>query len=521
MVVAVIDDGADLSHPDLQGQGWTNPDEIAGNGVDDDNNGYVDDTNGWDFYNRDNTVHDMLEDAHGTHVAGTIAGSENGEGVVGVAPGVKVMPVKWLGPFGGRLSDAIKAIEYAKKEGARISNNSWGYEGKPSRALEETIRRSGMLFVAAAGNGGRDGRGDDNDADPNRSAYPASYDLPNVLSVAAANNQGRLAGFSNYGKRSVDIAAPGVDILSSVPVSSDEPGVALSPVGDSGRALTVGFGIEEVEGEANRARFAQRLFETVGRTDEPVVVVDDDRSSSKGWRDATPPVAEAIEAATGEAPEVIDVPSGDGPDVSRLRGKIVVWSTGSAIRSTDAQDNTDPADQFHVEPNLTRADRGALNEFLGGGGKLVLTGDEILRDVGESSFVLDTLKLDVHYGYIASAFEGASGTAFGGETYDLYPLDDSSEFNTVVGSGAASTQVQGTIGSDTYESWSGTSMAAPHAAGAAALVASEYPGLESRPLALKKAVMENGKPLPETRGKTATGRMVNAQKAVIKGAPAR
>src|SRR5215216_546353 len=135
LVVAVIDDGVDFSHPDLAERAWTNPGEVPNNGDDDDNNGYVDDVNGWDFHHNDATVHDV-HDNHGTHVAGTIAASVNGEGVVGVAPNVEIMALKFLGPRGGAVSNAIKAIEYAKSKGAKISNNSWSGGGY-SQALKE------------------------------------------------------------------------------------------------------------------------------------------------------------------------------------------------------------------------------------------------------------------------------------------------------------------------------------------------------------------------------------------------
>src|SRR5215217_892655 len=213
LVVAVIDDGVDFSHPELASRAWTNPGEVPNNNLDDDNNGYVDDVNGWDFYNRDKTVHDPGVDAHGTHVSGTIAASVNGQGVVGVAPNVKIMALKIMGPNGGETSDAILAIQYAKAEGAKISNISLGGSSY-DQGLYDAINNSGSLFVAAAGNGGDDGIGDNNDVLPD---YPSSYDLPNILSVAAVDNQGKLASFSNYGATSVDISAPGVGILSSVP----------------------------------------------------------------------------------------------------------------------------------------------------------------------------------------------------------------------------------------------------------------------------------------------------------------
>ncbi len=218
VVVAVIDTGTDTNHPDLKNNLWTNPNEIAANGLDDDKNGYVDDVTGWDFYNNDATVYDAADgDTHGTHVAGTIAGEGNKDlGVVGVNWRAKIMPLKFLGPNGGYTSDAVEALNYAVAKGAKISNNSWGGGGY-SQALKDAIARadaSGHLFVAAAGNGGSDGVGDDNDATP---SYPASYDNPNIISVAATDSKDALAGFSNYGAASVDLSAPGVGILSTLP----------------------------------------------------------------------------------------------------------------------------------------------------------------------------------------------------------------------------------------------------------------------------------------------------------------
>ncbi|MDP8902025.1 MAG: S8 family serine peptidase, partial [Actinomycetota bacterium] len=185
-VVAVIDDGIDTSHPDLNGNIWTNPDEIPGNGRDDDGNKYIDDVNGWDFANDDKTVYDPdalnggKGDEHGTHVAGTIAAEgNNGEGITGINWDVQIAALKFLGPDGGTTSDAVEAINYAVAERMPISNNSWGGGGN-SKALQDVIAKAdaaGHLFVAAAGNGGSDDVGDNNDATPH---YPSSYTNSNV-----------------------------------------------------------------------------------------------------------------------------------------------------------------------------------------------------------------------------------------------------------------------------------------------------------------------------------------------------
>lgn len=209
LIIGVIDTGVDINHPDLKAQIWKNPGEVAGDGIDNDKNGYVDDVNGWDFYNVDNSVYDYADgDEHGTHVAGTIAGTANTIGVIGVAPNVKIMPLKFIGPEGGYTSDAILAVNYAKAKGVKITNNSWGGGGF-SQALYDAIKGSNSLFLAAAGNDGTN-----NDSSPH---YPSNFDLSNILSVAAIENTGNLASFSNYGVTSVDIAAPGQDVLSTVP----------------------------------------------------------------------------------------------------------------------------------------------------------------------------------------------------------------------------------------------------------------------------------------------------------------
>ncbi|MDH3318828.1 MAG: S8 family serine peptidase [Betaproteobacteria bacterium] len=213
--VAVIDTGVDYNHPDLAANMWINAGEIPGNGLDDDGNGYIDDVHGYDFCNADG---DPMDDhGHGTHVAGTIAAfGDNGVGVVGVNWNARVMAVKFLCAGGsGTTSAAISAVLYAADMGARVMNNSWGGGGF-SQALKDAIataHQAGALFVAAAGNDAAD-----TDAAPH---YPSSYDVPNVVSVAATDHNDARASFSNYGAASVDLGAPGAAILSTVPASGD------------------------------------------------------------------------------------------------------------------------------------------------------------------------------------------------------------------------------------------------------------------------------------------------------------
>ncbi len=213
VVVAVIDTGVDYKHQDLKENIWINEAEKNGQpGVDDDGNGYVDDIYGYNFSDTDNLSPDPLDDnGHGSHCAGTIGARGNdASGVVGVNWKVKIMPVKFLGAAGGgTLESAILAIDYATKMKANILSNSWGGGGE-SQLLKEAIQRSadaGALFVAASGNDGVN-----TDLNPH---YPSTYPVDNILSVAAIDNQGELASFSNYGRRTVQIAAPGLNIFST------------------------------------------------------------------------------------------------------------------------------------------------------------------------------------------------------------------------------------------------------------------------------------------------------------------
>jgi subtilisin family serine protease len=216
-VVAVIDTGVDYRHQDLAANMWTNPGEIPANNIDDDSNGYVDDVYGIDPCNGDTDP--MDDQGHGTHCSGTIGGvGNNGIGVAGVNWHVGIMALKFLDSGGsGYTSDAITCIDYAVMMrtnhgiNVRLSSNSWGGGGF-SDALYDAIEASGdagMLFVAAAGNDGCD-----NDNDPH---YPSSYDLPNILAVAATDRNDQKPDFSNWGLESVDLGAPGAAILSTTP----------------------------------------------------------------------------------------------------------------------------------------------------------------------------------------------------------------------------------------------------------------------------------------------------------------
>lgn len=210
VLVGILDTGIDLNHEDLGDSVFKNLAENPANNLDDDQNGYVDDYCGWDFINSDSSVYDGEEDDHGTHLAGIIAAGANSAGIRGIASGVKLVPLKFMNGMSGYTSDALEAIEYAKKIGVKIINCSFS-DFHYNFALEQAMKNSDMLFVCSAGNEKSD--------TGVRPSYPASYRLPNVISVGAVNNQGSLAPFSNYGNL-VDVAAPGVDIYSTLPNNS-------------------------------------------------------------------------------------------------------------------------------------------------------------------------------------------------------------------------------------------------------------------------------------------------------------
>ena len=222
VVVGVVDTGIDYTHPDLGSNIWSNTGEIAGNGVDDDGNGYVDDTRGWNA-TAENTPSDPMDTHnHGTHCAGTIGAlGNNNRGVAGINWNVKLMPLKSFNSNGsGALSDVIEALNYAltmKHRGVNIRVLSNSYGGFPnSVTLSNTItalENAGILFVAGAGNATND-----NDASP---FYPASFTHNSVVSVAATDKVDAKASFSNYGASSVDVGAPGVEIWSTVRTSSN------------------------------------------------------------------------------------------------------------------------------------------------------------------------------------------------------------------------------------------------------------------------------------------------------------
>lgn len=231
--IGIIDEGIQVAHPDLAANIWTNPFDPK-DGVDNDGNGYIDDVNGWDFDGNNNSVYDGgktgSSDSHGTHVAGTIGAiGGNGAGVAGVNWNVTLISGKFLGRRGGTTANAIKAVDYFTnlkvRHGLNIvaTNNSWGGGGFSQGLLDAITRaaQQNILFIAAAGNGGSDGVGDNNDTTP---SYPSNYNTSSgagydsVIAVAALTSSGARASYSNYGAVTVDIGAPGSSITSTLPV---------------------------------------------------------------------------------------------------------------------------------------------------------------------------------------------------------------------------------------------------------------------------------------------------------------
>ncbi|MEW5762929.1 MAG: S8 family serine peptidase [Bacillota bacterium] len=335
LVVAVLDSGVDYNHPDLQGQV----------------------VKGYDFVNSD--ADPMDDNGHGTHVAGIIAAALNGQGVAGVAPGAKVMAVKVLGADGaGTTASIVDGINYAAQHGAKVVNMSFGsVPGGPppcegDKCLYGAIKAyPGVLFVAAAGN-----KTNDNDAVP---VWPAGFTkdwpdyritaLPNIVSVAALAPDGALAGFSNYGDESVLLAAPGKDIVSTVPAPPADGGVALAVKDDvyGYRAVFWGFGAEDLTtADAVYDAVWRAVYGGLGITpadtqSKPLLVVDDDQNGTYGtspnqWTlpDVSSYYLNALSTA-GYVYTLYTLPNGaDGPAVDAAVYSGVVWFTGHAVDST-------------------------------------------------------------------------------------------------------------------------------------------------------------------------------------------
>ncbi len=446
VLIAVLDTGVDYNHPDLSGNIWINPGETGQNGNDEDGNGYIDDVRGWDFVDGDNNPIDP--NGHGTHVAGTIAAArDDTTGVTGVCWKAGIIPLRILNAFGiGSTSDAISAIEYAEGAGANIINNSWGGSGD-SKALKEAIESSRVLFVCSAGNNGTD-----NDAAPD---YPSSYSSPNIISVAATNQDDELAYFSSYGETSVDIGAPGVNIYSDYPARQ-----------------TIWF--EDFEGTLDWA--AGGVNNTWNKTG------DYGHDGSGHSLAESPGTDYAPDTDSYAGTPLIDLSSHEGDT-------LLFWVRGSARQG----------DYFYVQAS----DDG--NNWVNL--QLQINNDLGIFWTGTSSdFVKAIADLGAYDGenslYLRFCFYSDSDA----DVAEGFFFDD-------VSIEAASTSYGGTE----YRFFDGTSMAAPHVSGVAALLKSQYPSLTSTQI--KKIMEDTADPLDSLRGKTVTGGRVNAVSALLPLSP--
>ncbi|MEN6430447.1 MAG: S8 family serine peptidase [Coriobacteriales bacterium] len=479
VIVAVVDTGIDITHEDLKDNIWRNVGEIPGNGRDDDRNGYIDDVNGFDFSMYDNTVYDQSDgDQHGTHVAGIIgAAGDNGKGVAGINHDVTIMPVKFLGPWGGGEFEGAEAIVYAVDNGAQVINCSWG--GSYSQLIEEALQYAaahGVVVCAAAGN-------DSMDIDENRDYFfPASSDATSVITVASTDHNDEISYFSNFGDETVELAAPGEEVTSTLPY--DVAGVYVNDM--PYKVAFLAFAAEGIEPvSAGKAAVTSSLSKLGATTSTPIVVVDDSMPSAMGETEGERLAfyTSALEGAGFTSVSTWSTERQGAPSSAALQGKVVVWFTG-AIQAG-----------WYEATTLDVTDRAALTSDLDNGGRLLLVSGEVANDVAwfDSEFMeryLHVLPSDMATwgstlrGTPDTSFSGVSGTLSSAYTIvdegwwptgsdPLYLLDDVPQSIFEMGG---------------YGPLSGTSMAAPMVSGAAAHILAAAPGIGADEI---KARIEN------------------------------
>ncbi|WP_294955993.1 S8 family peptidase [Sulfurovum sp.] len=459
IVIAVIDTGVDYLHEDLAANMWVNTKEIPGNGIDDDHNGYVDDVHGINAIDDSGDPMDVVlqHGGHGTHVAGTIAAvGNNGIGVVGVSWNAKIMALKFLGPQGGKDSDSIKCMEYMiaeKDRGVNIvaSNNSWGGPGA-SQAVKDTIAATvnkGILFMAAAGNDGSD-----NDSKP---SYPASYDLSGIVAVAATDQNDELASFSNYGRTSVDLAAPGVNIYSTVP-REYQPKTGDISFDDIEGPITPGWGFDGTHNSWGATDNGE-IFDQAGFPPPP--------SPTHFLSDS--PGANYLPGVEEYAYKCVDLSNAP-------KHTYFAFSAAHYIQATD-----------HGYVLLTGDSGNSVNlvEDFGGG-----TAPDVW-----------------HYNYTVEIPDSLKTSGF------CFIFDLISDANSKGAPGMLFDNIGiGTKLTSAYGFKDGTSMATPQVTGAAALIASIC-GKET-PLQLKQRILSTVDPVASLNGKMTTGGRLNVNNAI-------
>jgi subtilisin family serine protease len=461
VIVAVIDTGVDLQHPDL-----------SGNLVP-----------GYDFVDDDDHPDDL--DGHGTHVAGIIGASgNNGIGITGVNWSLRIMPLRVLDEKGeGTIFDVVEAIAYAAANNARVVNMSFSGPDFSSSLYNAVSVLPHVLFVAAAGNGGEDGIGD------SFAEYPAGFELPNMLSVASSDQNDNLSNFSNYGITSVDVAAPGENILSTIP--SFTAGVTFS---GAYRMVYFSFGFEGIRGMDVRQEVMRRVmnFHAVSPADNILLVDDDGGKAYEAF------YIQALQSLGYSFDYHAVPPLADGPNSAILNQyKLVIWFTGDEYRDT-----------------LKIFDQANLQTYLNSGGGLFVTGQDIGYDIGTGIFYRDYL----HAAFVTDDANGAFYT--GTDPFNGLLLELPSVSGDGAGNQSSIDAVQPLAGAPAffisydyaYQFFSGTSMSTPMTTGLAALIASQYGHFSSGNI--KGTILVSVDMKPSLAGKILTGGRINAFRAL-------